>query len=257
MPKESPGTCQEDRDGGGTEFSALSSGTESSMIEAADALLATTSSKGVRLANSFIEDRRLDIEKEEEVAIHRGGVSMNNDYPSTISRVLEMKDGEGGGDSLVSGRETDTIKRSPVFHATPETPIGRFFKRNPDKHSTPIVTNMILFASTGVTDAANHTPAPQRHCQPTTHHATNLPNNPTTTHTNQPPANQPKDTERTSKPPLPAARDRRRTRCTYVGAVGNLCGPGAKLKWKPTGCKTTTTKLSKECDVGLEGRKMF
>ena len=115
--------------------------------QAADTLLATTSSKGgVGASLMFLmKIGGLISKKEEEVAIHRGGVSMNNDYPSTISRVLEMKDGEDDGDSLVSGRETDTIKRSPVLHATPETPIGRFCKRNPDKHSTPIVTNMILF----------------------------------------------------------------------------------------------------------------
>ena len=165
--------------------------------------------------------------------------------------------------SLVSGEETDTINLSLEMTATPETPISHFLRRSPDKYSTPILSNMIPLAFAGDTDTGddtNHIPISRGNYKPTTHHATTPSNNPTTL-TNQPPTTTSKDTKRTTPPPLPAAKDRRRSRCSYVGNVCNLHDPGARLKWRPTGKTGDKTKLGRkyyhECDIGIEGQKMF
>ena len=63
------------------------------------------------------------------------------------------------------------------------------------------------------------------------------------------------------------ARNRRKTKCSYVDGICNQHGPGAKLRWKPAGGKTTNpegkSELSKdyfyECEmgVGLGGKRFL
>ena len=73
IPGVSPGTYQDDRDGGGAEFSALSSETESSMLaasQAADALWATTNIMGGYNSNCLVEEKRFGGGQEEEMTVH-------------------------------------------------------------------------------------------------------------------------------------------------------------------------------------------
>ena len=256
IPGVSPGTCQDDRDDGGAEFSALSSETESSMLaasQAADALWATTNATGGYNSNCFVEDKRFGGRQHDEKTTHGGDGLLTTIHQSESPRGRMMKD-----DSLVSDRRRDT--------ATPETSISRFFKRHTDKTSTPISTNKILLVSTDVADAANQSPTTRGHQQPT-NHATNHHNNPSTTttptHTKRPPTKQPKGSVRKPKPTMIVVRDRSMTGCSYVGDVCNLHGPGAALKWKLAGKKTTKpggrAPLGKEyyyeCEQGVEKKR--
>ena len=73
---------------------------------------------------------------------------------------------------MVSDEERHMVKVSMGIHDTPVTPIGRFLRNHPDKHSTPIFTIMISLATTGHCDdqqAARHSPLRQVPNQPTNH----------------------------------------------------------------------------------------
>ena len=113
--------------------------------QAADALWTTTNTTGGYNTNYFVEEKRFGGGQEEKMTVHGGGVPLTTTHQSESPRGLVVKDY-----FLVSDRKRDA--------ATPDKSIGRFFKRYPDKTSTPISTNKILLASSDVNDAANHSP---------------------------------------------------------------------------------------------------
>ena len=213
-------------------------------------------------SNCFKQDGCVGDRHEEEVMIDDGDIPRTPNHQSG----LEMMAGMGGGDSLVSDKETDTFIRRPGRHDTPETSIGRFFSRYTDKTSTPIISNKLLLDSDVTT---NPSPTARGHHPPTNHttnHQTSLPTTPTPA--NHPSTNQPKKAVRAPKPTMVVARDRRKkAKCSYVDGICNQHGPGAKLRWKPTGVKTTNPdgrpELGKdfyyECEVsvGLGGRRFL